>query len=150
MSSKTEVLKGIHNVKARLASGNIRIYHYAWRGGALLTAAPGTPEFIAQYNDAHASVRQPKHGTMMTIIAQFKTSADYDRLSQSSKRVYLSYLKLIENEFGDLPVAALSDRRVRGDFKAWRDSFFGNAAQGRLCLDDTCARHVVCEEPRPN
>lgn len=26
-------------------------------------------------------------------------------------------------KFGDLPVAALADRRVRGEFKAWRDSF---------------------------
>jgi hypothetical protein len=30
---------------------------------------------------------------------------------------------LIENEFGDLPLAALDDRRVRGEFKAWRDKF---------------------------
>lgn len=30
---------------------------------------------------------------------------------------------VIENEFGDLPLAALADRRVRGDFKNWRDSF---------------------------
>lgn len=40
-----------------------------------------------------------------------------------SRRSYLTYLKLIENEFGDLPLAALADRRVRGDFKNWRDSF---------------------------
>ncbi|WP_245452999.1 hypothetical protein [Bradyrhizobium sp. C9] len=40
-----------------------------------------------------------------------------------SRRSYLTYLKLIENEFGDLPLAALADRRVRGDFKNWRGSF---------------------------
>jgi integrase len=84
---------------------------------------PGTPEFVAQYNDAHASLRQPRRGTLMTVVAQFKASAEYERLSQSSKRAYLSYLKLIENEFGDMPLAASSDRRVRGDFKAWRDGF---------------------------
>jgi integrase len=38
-------------------------------------------------------------------------------------RLPLIYIKIIENEFGDLPVAALADRRVRGDFKSWRDSF---------------------------
>lgn len=26
-------------------------------------------------------------------------------------------------EFGDLPIAALADRRVRSDFKSWRDGF---------------------------
>jgi integrase len=30
---------------------------------------------------------------------------------------------LIENEFGDLPLVALADRRVRGEFKTWRNSF---------------------------
>ena len=31
--------------------------------------------------------------------------------------------RLIENEFGDLPLAALEDRRIRGEFKVWRDRF---------------------------
>jgi integrase len=30
---------------------------------------------------------------------------------------------LIEAEFGNLPLAALDDRRVRAEFKGWRDSF---------------------------
>jgi integrase len=30
---------------------------------------------------------------------------------------------LIEDEFGDLPLAALADRRVRGEFKNWRDNY---------------------------
>ena len=37
--------------------------------------------------------------------------------------MYLIYIKLIEDEFGDLPLAALSDRRIRGEFKTWRDAF---------------------------
>ena len=32
---------------------------------------------------------------------------------------------MIEAAFGDLPLAALDDRRVRGEFKAWRDNFAG-------------------------
>jgi hypothetical protein len=30
---------------------------------------------------------------------------------------------LIEDAFGGLPLAALADRRVRGEFKTWRDAF---------------------------
>ena len=117
------VLKGVHKVRARLADGSIKTYYYAWRGGPQLFATPGTPEFIAQFNEAHAAERQPRRGTLMSAIAQFKASAEYDKLSEFSRRAYLSYLKLIENEFGDMPLSALSDRRVRGDFKTWRDGF---------------------------
>jgi integrase len=59
----------------------------------------------------------------MTLIAEFKGSAEYLKLAPSSVRAYTTYIKLIENEFGDLPLAALDDRRVRGEFKSWRDKF---------------------------
>jgi integrase len=59
----------------------------------------------------------------MTLIAEFKALPEFRRLSPSSVRSYLFYIKLIEDEFGDLPLAALADRRVRGEFKNWRDRF---------------------------
>jgi hypothetical protein len=49
--------------------------------------------------------------------------AGHTRLAPTTRRAYLIYIKLIEDEFGDLPLAALADRRVRGEFKTWRDSF---------------------------
>jgi integrase len=107
----------------RLATGEARVYHYAWRGGPRIDAKPGTPEFIRQYHDAHASLRKPAAGTLMTLIAEFKGSAEYRQLAPSSIRAYASYIKLIEDEFGDLPLAALKDLRVRGEFKTWRDRF---------------------------
>jgi integrase len=117
------VLKGIHKVKMRLATGEIKTYFYAWRGGPQIKAKPGTPEFVGAYNDAHVHLRQPRAGTLMTIIAEYKASPEFTRLAPSSRRAYLVYIKLIENEFGDLPLAALADRRVRGEFKTWRASF---------------------------
>jgi integrase len=59
----------------------------------------------------------------MTIIARYKAAPEFADLAASTRRAYLSYIKLIEDEFGDLPLAALSDRRVRGEFKDWRDRF---------------------------
>ncbi|WP_375776035.1 tyrosine-type recombinase/integrase [Bradyrhizobium sp. ma5] len=116
-------LKGIHRVTRRLANGDVRVHYYAWRGGPAIEAKPNTPEFLLAYNEAHASLRQPRAGTFMTIIAQYKAAPEFTGLAASSRRSYLAYLKLIENEFGDLPLTALADRRVRGDFKSWRDSF---------------------------
>ncbi len=116
------LLKGIHTVRRRLANGNVRIHRYAWRGGPALTAAPGTPEFVTQFHEAHASLRRPKTGTLMTVIAQYKLSAEFTRLALSTIKAYRAYINLIEVEFGDLPLAALDDRRMRGEFKAWRDT----------------------------
>lgn len=117
------VLKGIHKVKKRLASGDIKIHYYAWRGGPAIHARPGTPGFVHAYNEAHTKLRRPNAGTMMTIIADYKASPDFTKLAPSSRRMYLMYIAMIEEAFGDLPLAALADRRVRGEFKAWRDTF---------------------------
>lgn len=117
------MLKGIHKVHKRLVSGEVKTHYYAWRGGPKISAKPGTPEFVRQYNDAHTTIRRPPAGTMMSLVAEFKGSSDFSKLSPSTVRAYRSYLKLIEIEFGDMPIAALSDARVRGDFKAWRDTF---------------------------
>jgi integrase len=117
------LLKGIHRLNARLATGEVKAYYYAWRGGPQIKAKPGTPEFIREYHDAHASLRQPRAGTFMTIVAQYKAAPEFTGLAQSTRRAYLAYIKLVEDEFGDLPIAALTDRRVRGEFKSWRDKF---------------------------
>src|SRR2546421_11876152 len=93
------VLKGIHKVKRRLANGETKVHFYAWRGGPALQAKPGTPEFVQAYHDAHASLRQPRAGTFMTIIAQYKAAPEFTGLADSSRRAYLGYIKLIENEF---------------------------------------------------
>ena len=102
-------------VKKRLANGDIKIHYYAWRGGPAIQAKPGTPEFVRAYNDAHNSVRQPRAGTLMTIIAEYKAAPEFTRLAPTTRRAYLIYIKLIEDAFGDLPLAPLVDRRVRGE-----------------------------------
>jgi integrase len=116
-------LRGIHRVEARLAGGAKRIYFYAWRNGPRIYAEPGTAAFISEYHEAHASIRKPRAGTLMSLIAEFKASAEFRKLAPSTARSYLAYIKLVENEFGDMPLAALEDRRIRGEFKSWRDRF---------------------------
>ena len=114
------------------------------------TAKPGTPDFIREYNDAHAAIRTPKAGTLMTLIAEFKGSADYRRLAPSSIRAYTTYIKLIEDEFGDLPLAALNDLRVRGEFKTWRDRFANTPRKADYALVDAVAYPVVQQGSRPD
>ena len=114
-------LKGIHRVQWRLANGEIAIYYYAWRGGPRLIGKPGSPEFMRSYNEALGSRRLPAQGKLFTLIAEFRASSEYSSLSDATKRAYTAYLRMIEAEFGNMPIEALSDPEVRGEFKRWRD-----------------------------
>jgi hypothetical protein len=117
------VLKGIHKVRVPPASGEMKTYYYAYRGGPEINAVPGTPEFVREYQEAHANLPQPCAGTFMSIIARYKAAPEFTKIAASTRRDYLRYVQLIEDEFGDLPIAALADRRIRGEFKSWRDKY---------------------------
>ena len=95
------VLKGVHRVKVPLANGEIKAYYYAYRGGPQIKATPGTPDFVRQYQEAHANLRQPRAGTFMSIIARYKAAPEFTKVAKSTRRDYLRYIKLIEDEFGD-------------------------------------------------
>lgn len=115
------MLKGIHRVPRKLADGTTTIYYYAWRGGPRLRGQPGSPEFIESYHEAYKSRKTASDGTLHQLMTEFRGSSEYKSLSDSSKRAYQTYLNLIDAEFGDLPIDALSAPEIRGDFKAWRD-----------------------------
>lgn len=115
-------LKGITQVRAKLAGGGFATYYYAWRGGPRLTGEPGSVEFIQSYNQAIERRKTPPQGLLFTLISEFKASTEFTGKGADLQRAYTRYLKLIENEFGDMPIAALEDPEVRGEFKKWRDS----------------------------
>jgi hypothetical protein len=76
---------------------------------------------LRSYNETIASRRRPVEGNLFTLISEFRTSSEFSSLSDSTKRAYTAYLRMIEAEFGDMPIEALSDPEVRGEFKRWRD-----------------------------
>jgi len=63
-----------------------------------------------------------------SIIAKYKDSAEFKKLSVQTQKDYLVYVSKIQSECGAMPIAALGDQRVRGDFLEWRD---GMAASPR-------------------
>jgi len=115
-------LKGVHRVLKRLATGQIATYYYAWRSGPRLVGKPRSPEFVASYVKAHQERKTPPPGTVFSLIAEFRGSAEFQGLAASTRKDYLRYLKLAEDEFGDMPLAAVADPRARGDFLSWRDT----------------------------
>jgi integrase len=114
-------LRGINTVTKKLADGSERTYYYAWKGGPPLRGEPGTPEFIASYNAAATSKMPPPTGSLLSILQQYQSSGDFLGLAERTRADYIKHVKTIEKEFGDFPLAALTDRRARGIFMAWRD-----------------------------
>jgi integrase len=126
-------LKGINSITKKLADGTRRTYWYAWKGGPPLRGEPGTPEFVASYNAAVASKVATPQGVILSILQGYQTSEDFRGLADSSRRSYVALIVRIEKEFGDFPLSALTDRRTRGLFMAWRDKLA--AASGRRQAD---------------
>lgn len=116
-------LKGIHTTYKTLATGERKKYYYAWKGGPRIDAEPGTPEFIKLYNEAAAGKSVRPDETMRGLIDYFKDTNEYKSKSKDTRRAYDSYLKLIEQKFGTMPLGAVEDKRARGEFKDWRDTF---------------------------
>jgi integrase len=114
-------LRGINAVTKKLANGTERTYFYAWKGGPPLRGEPGTPEFIASYHKAVARKVVPPRGTLLSVLQAYQGSEDFTGLAASTRRSYLPLIMRIEKAFADFPLAALTDRRTRGIFKAWRD-----------------------------
>ena len=110
-------LKGVHRVEMRLATGETR-----------LTITPGEAA-RGSTRSRHAGIHSPlPGGTRIIAKPKGRHDDDLDCRVQSVGRIsgarpikppgVFDYIKLIEDEFGDLPLAALDDRRIRGEFKA--------------------------------
>jgi integrase len=114
-------LKGVNCATKVLADGRRVTYWYAWRGGPQLRGEPGTPEFVASYNEAVARKVLPPRGKLLSVLQAYQASEDFLRLADSTRRSYVALIIRIEKTFADFPLAALTDRRTRGVFKEWRD-----------------------------
>ena len=125
-------LKGINSIRKRLADGSERVYCYAWKGGPPLSGKPGSPEFIASYNEAVAHKVAAPEGALVSILQAYQASGEFNGLAARTRRDYVEKIKVIEQAFADFPLAALTDRRTRGVFLAWRDRL---AAKSRRQAD---------------
>jgi integrase len=114
-------LKGINSRRKKLADGSIKTYYWAWKGGPPLRGKPGSPEFIASYNEAVAEKIVPPRGKLLSVLQEYQSSDEFRSLAPRSRSDYVAKIKLIEKTFGDFPLAAMSDKRTRGIFKAWRE-----------------------------
>lgn len=114
-------LRGINWVRKKLRDGSTAEYFYAWRGGPRLSGKPGSADFIDSYNRAVAERHPQRTDTLLGLLNAYQASEDFKGLAARSRRDYVKQIVRIERRFSDFPVAALSDRRSRAIFLAWRD-----------------------------
>lgn len=115
-------LKGVNTSTKRLADGSLKKYYYHRGTGKRIKGQPGTPEFFDSYAEA-AKREQGDSGSFSSLIEGFLGSPEFDKLAEKTRKDYRRYLDNIRDEFGSLPIEALSDRRIRQDFFEWRDQF---------------------------
>jgi integrase len=115
-------LRGINSKRKRLADGSWRTYYYAWKGGPSLRGEPGTPEFVASYNEAVAQKVKTPTGHLLSLLEAYQGSDDFRQLARRTQDDYKRIIQQeIEPEYSDFPLSALTDRRTRGIFMEWRD-----------------------------
>jgi integrase len=115
-------LRGINSKRKRLADGSFKTYYWAWKGGPPLRGKPGSPEFIASYNEAVARKVAPPTGVLLALLFRFQESGEFQfGISPRTRRDYIKQIKRIEYAFGDFPIKALNDPRARSVFLDWRD-----------------------------
>lgn len=116
-------LKGINKVTHTLADGQRVTYYYAWKGGPRLTGEPGTPEFIASFEEAARRQRKRHAGTLQAVLNDYQEATEFARLAPRTKGDYVRLITEIERQFSDFPIEALADRAARSEFLAWRDRY---------------------------
>lgn len=112
-------LKGIHKVNAKG-----RTYYYAWRGGPALRGEPGSAEFMASLQEANDSRVIPDASKFRAVITAYKSSHDYQKLADSTKRNWNGWLDRIGKKFGDLSIAQFDlPQKIRPVIRKWRGEF---------------------------
>lgn len=121
---------GLHIVRKLRAGKPALWYVYAWRGGPCIQKSEGArPKITAALTDAAAKERSAKHqvsdGTLSSLITAFRApaTAEWARLAPMTRTNHAAWLDKIREKFGDAPLEALNDRRMRGDILEWRDQW---------------------------
>src|SRR5262245_66658615 len=97
-----------------------RTYYYAWCGGPPLRGEPGTPEFVASYNEAVANARAPDQSRFRALIIGYKAN-DYGGLADSTRAQWAPWLDRIDAHFGLLSIAQFDrPQKIRQIICNWR------------------------------
>lgn len=113
-------LRGVNTTYKRLANGTVRTYYYHRASGKRLPGAPGSPEFLAAYQEAE-QVKPRDTGTVASLIRLYLGSVKFEKKRESTQREYRRMLTQLEKKFGTMPIAALASPRVIAKFTDYQE-----------------------------
>lgn len=119
-------MTGLHIVRKPGKTGD-RWYVYAWRGGPCIHKSTGTKPvidmvMIGRASAARGSVAEAQH-TLEEIITAYRASPEFTERKAATQRDYRLWLDRISSRWGDAPIEAFEDRRMRRDIIEWRNEW---------------------------
>jgi integrase len=117
-------LKGVFPTYKVLKDGTRKCYWYHRATGGRLHGEPGSPEFMTDLAAAEQNIRDRlgHSGTFNGLVREYTLSEEFENtLAPSTQAEYRRMLTKAESIFGDMPMGALEDWRVRKDFLDWRE-----------------------------
>jgi hypothetical protein len=135
-------LKGLHIVQVKG-----RQYVYAWRGGPRINARPGTPAFMAAYNEAIEARRTPDTSRFRAVITRYRASPDFQKLAPTTRAYGLA------GSIGSPPTSAISasssstgPEKIRPLIRKWRAGFAHQPRTADYAMQ-VLSRAVLCGRP---
>ena len=125
-------LRGINSITKKLADGTAAPTGMRGRAARRCAVSP------ARRNSSRATTRRWRRkvvepqGMLQSVLQGYQASAEFNGLAARTRFDYIEKIKVIEAAFSDFPLRALTDRRTRGVFMAWRDKL---AARSRRQAD---------------
>ncbi len=123
-------IQGVFATYKILRTGERRTYWYHRATGKRLRGAPGSREFMQDIAEAEKTTVNQLAGTFNGLVRSYTLSVEFtETLAASTQGEYRRMLTAAEVEFGNMPVAALDDPRVRKDFLDWREKVARKSGQ---------------------
>jgi integrase len=137
-SNQHSTIKGVHRVSKHLASGKLRVYHYAFRGGPKFwtsdsKANPDDPQYAIAYADAMrkapTGIVKPGSRSTAAVIERYRRSAHFKNLAPRTQSDYEKYLTAFEADFGEDPIKMFEERASLSEIREWKDQWAHSGRQ---------------------
>lgn len=147
-------LRGIKIVRRYRTDRSCVLYHYHRASGIPLKGLPGSPEFIESLAAAERSLRERAKGTISDLIRKFENSPAFDR-AESTKAEYRRKFRIIERDWGEVPISSFTSDAFARDVIHWRDAIAMRGAKREAdnllsALSRLASWAIECREIKEN
>jgi hypothetical protein len=128
-------IKRVHIVRKKTAKGDVKEYHYAFRGGprfwdSSMGAATG-PAYHKAYARILEKHRQAHFGhapnSVSAAVTTYRESMAFSKLKPRTQSDYLRYLEAFDTEFGKDPIEMFEESESLAEIEDWKNAAFGHS-----------------------